>query len=144
LFTSVTVGRNGNPVVSYQKGQDPKLAVCNDPTCTGAAIRTLDPVGNGGTWSSVTIGTNGNPIVAYSRVDNGGVPGEVRVAACDDPTCSSFTISVLDGVDGGYYTSIVIGTSGNPAVAYGRFFESGVWVATCGNPTCAPYAPRNR
>lgn len=144
LTTSVAVASNGNPVVSYQSAGDARLAVCNDPTCATATLRTLDTLDNAGTWSSVTVGTNGNPVVAYSRVVNSAVPGELRVAVCGDPSCGSATISMADPIDGGYHVGIVIGPSGNPSVAYGRFLEGGVWVANCGNPSCAPYTPRNR
>ena len=72
-FTSITIGTNGNPIISYYDGAnlDLKVAACNNPTCEAlggapaATNTTIDSAGEVGEFSSITIGTNGNPIISY-------------------------------------------------------------------------------
>ena len=67
LFTSIAVGTNGNPIISYGDGtnRDLKVAACNNPTCTTSTNTTIDSTDAVGWYSSIAIGTNGNPIISY-------------------------------------------------------------------------------
>jgi hypothetical protein len=118
--TSITIGTNGNPIISYLDGSnsDLKVAACNNPTCTTSTNTTIDSNGYVGFNSSITIGINGNPIISYYDLSN----SNLKVAACNNPTCTTSTNTTIDS-DGnvGYETSITIGTNGNPIISYYDF-----------------------
>jgi hypothetical protein len=133
--TSIAIGTNGNPIISYydDDNQDLKVAVCKNPTCTTSTNTTIDSNGVVGWYSSITIGTNGNPIISY--LDN--TNGHLKVAACNNPTCTTSTNSTIDSTGQvGTYTSIAIGTNGNPIISYYDSTNSDLKVAACNNPTC--------
>ena len=115
-----------------------------------ATINTVDP-GTRNRWlPSMAIGTDGNPVISFR--DNWGQPvggtqtytgSAVKVAACANPTCSTATISTVDGGAGGSGRQpIVIGNDGNPIMAYlyrpdpTSIQDAGLKVAACSNPTC--------
>lgn len=132
--TSVAIGTNGNPIVSYLEDGtgDLSVAVCNDPTCTTATIAPVDTTG--GTNSSIAIGIDGNPVISYRH----GTSGQLNVAACTDLTCTAPAV-ITPFEDAGanvIHTSIAIGTDGNPVVSYLRNASGELKVAACTNPTC--------
>jgi hypothetical protein len=117
LFTSIAIGIDGNPVISYFEGTNTslKVAACNNPTCTTSTNTTIDSAGVVGTDSSITIGTNGNPIISYHDITN----GVLKVAACNNPTCTTSTNSTIDSNGNvGLYTSMTIGANGHPVISY--------------------------
>jgi hypothetical protein len=133
--TSIAIGTNGNPVISYrdETNLNLKVAACNNPTCTTSTNTTIDSNGVGGWYSSIAIGTNGNPIISYTDATN----QDLKVAACNNPTCTTSTNTTIDsnGVVG-WYSSIAIGTNGNPVISYYDNTNSDLKVAACDNPTC--------
>jgi len=145
-YTSITIGTNGNPIISYwdQTNQDLKVAACKNPTCIGATEAdrstnsTIDSVGLVGAHTSTAIGTNGNPIISYLDDTN----GDLKVAACNNPTCTGSTElerSTNSTIDSngvvGWYSSIAIGTNGNPIISH-YLISGDLKVAACNNPTC--------
>jgi hypothetical protein len=139
--TSIAIGTNGNPIISYydDDNQDLKVAVCKNPTCTTSTNTTIDSNGVVGWYSSITIGTNGNPLISYLDYDN----QDLKVAACNNPTCTGSTElerSTNTTIDSaglvGYTSSITIGTNGNPIISYLDLTNSDLKVAACNNPTC--------
>jgi hypothetical protein len=134
-YTSITVGTNGNPIISYHDStnDDLKIAACNNPTCTTSTNTTIDSTGTVGYYNSITIGTNGNPIISYYDEDN----SALKVAACNNSTCTTSTNTTIDSNgDVGAYTSIAIGTNGNPIISYFDQDNSALKVTACNNPTC--------
>jgi hypothetical protein len=137
-YTSIAIGTNGNPIISYIDGTnaDLKVAACTNPTCTTATdITAIDTTGDVGWHTSIAIGLDGNPIISYTD----GTNGDLKVAACTNPTCTtSTTITAIDTTGNvGYHTSIAIGTNGNPIISYFDFDEWDLKVAACTNPTCS-------
>jgi len=133
--TSIAIGTNGNPIISYFDDTltDLKIAACNNPTCTTSTITTIDSIGVVGRYTSIAIGTNGYPIISY--LDN--TNGDLKVAACNNPTCTTSTNSTIDSNDDvGLFTSIAIGTNGNPIISYYDLTNTDLKVAACNNPTC--------
>ena len=122
--TSIAIGVNGNPVISYydNSNADLKVATCNNPTCTTSTNTTIDSAGDVGFHTSIAIGTNGNPII--SHLDAGNL--DLKIAACNNPTCEALggapaaTNTTIDS-DGvvGWWPSMTIGTNGNPIISYG-------------------------
>jgi len=138
-YPSIAIGTNGNPIISYSDNtnDDLKVAACTNPTCTNSTNSTIDSFGNVGMYTSIAIGTNGYPIISYQDVAN----GDLKVAACTNSTCnqlaSAANIHILDnnGVVG-MYTSIAIGTSGNPIISHYDLTNGNLKVAACRNSTC--------
>lgn len=79
--------------------------------------------------TSIAIGTDGNPVVSYT-----GAGGTLKVAHCEDPSCTSSTTQPLATTSD--YTSIAIGTDGNPVVGYTEA-GSALKFARCGDRACA-------
>jgi hypothetical protein len=135
LFSSITVGLNGNPIISYWDGNDSdlKVAACNNPTCTTSTNTTIVSNGDVGYYTSIAIGINGNPIISHWD----SASGDLKIAACNNPTCTTSTNTTIDSAgDVGAYTSIAIGTNGNPIISYYDETNNDLKIAACKNPTC--------
>ena len=139
--TSITIGTDGLPVISYFDATNFKLNVakCGDASCTAAGGFTITPVDTGGQHSSITISTDGLPIISYVH----SFDQEVRVAKCGNTSCTvagGFTITVVDptpaSVTGG--TTITLGEDGLPIISYNHFGTSHeLRVLKCGNAACS-------
>jgi hypothetical protein len=136
LFTSIAIGVDGFPVISYYDttNDDLKVAKCVTPDCASSIITTVDSAGNTGAHTALAIGTDGNPVVSYRDVTN----GDLKVAKCNDMSCSSSTISTVDSADDvGLYTSITIGLDGFPRISYYDQTNGDLKIATCNNSSCS-------
>ena len=122
-YTSIAIGTDGFPVISYFDATAGalKVAKCNDAACAGdnETITTVDdPANHVGYYTSIAIGTDGFPVISYHDAS----AGALKVAKCNDAACAgnNETITTVDdpanGV--GYYTSIAIGTDGFPVISY--------------------------
>jgi len=121
-FTSIAIGDNGYPVISYEDTSSwpniyLKVAACTTTDCTGTpTITTVDSIGGAGRYSSIAIGDNGYPVISYYDVTN----EALKVAACTTTDCTGTpTIMTVDS-DGnvGSYTSIAIDDNGTPIISY--------------------------
>ena len=115
--TSIAIGDNGLPVISYYDAMNRnlKVAACTTTDCTGTAtITTVDSADIVGEYTSIAIGNNGNPIISYYANRN------LNVAACTTTDCTgTATITTVDSTgDVGWYTSIAIGANGLPVISY--------------------------
>ena len=119
LESSIAIGDNGYPVISYydSTNENLKVAACTTTDCSGTpTITTVDSDGIVGRYTSIAIGDNGYPVISYWDNSN----SALRVAACTTTDCSGTpTITTVDS-DGtvGQFTSIVIGDSGYPVISY--------------------------
>ncbi|MBL6634670.1 MAG: hypothetical protein ISP35_00565 [Ilumatobacteraceae bacterium] len=135
--TSIAIGDNGNPVISYFDFTNTalKVAACANAGCTGTpTITTVDSDGAVGYYTSIAIGDNGNPVISYRDSTN----TALKVAACTTADCSGTpTITTVDSDgDVGYYTSIAIGDNGYPVISYLDATNSALKVAACTNADC--------
>ena len=141
-YTSITIGTDGLPVISYYSGslQDLKVAKCGNGACSsGNTITSVDTGGNVvGQYSSITIGTDGLPVISYYDATN----HDLKVAKCGDASCTpaSATLNTVDPSAGdvGQYTSITIGTDGFPVISYYDGTNGNLKVAKCGDAACTP------
>ncbi|MBI5664777.1 MAG: hypothetical protein HZC49_06790 [Nitrospirae bacterium] len=133
--SSITIGTDGLPVISYsdETNDDLKVVKCGTASCSsGNIITTVDP-GFVNSSTSITIGTDGLPVISYGV----GLPPDLRVAKCGNASCSSGnTITIVDS--SGRDPSITIGTDGLPVISYYEY-TSGfiIKVAKCGNASCS-------
>lgn len=139
LFTSIAIGSDGFPVISYydETALALKVAKCANAACIGlATITTVDDSANDlGRYSSIAIGSDGLPVVSYR--DN--TAGTLKVAKCATATCTgAATITTIDDsvVNSGTYTSIAIGADGLPVISYYGNSAGALMVAKCINAAC--------
>jgi len=141
LHTSIAIGTDGNPVISYYDvfNQELNVAHCNDIACTSAATTTVDSDGNVGASNSIAIGTDGFPVISYSDFNN----GNLKVAHCNDIACTSAaTITTIDSssADVGSFSSIAIGTDDFPVISYRNNIPKELKVAHCIDIACTSAA----
>lgn len=134
--SSITVGADGNPIISYYDGVngDLMVAACGDPACTSSTVTAVDDsAADSGITTSITLGTNGNPVISY--FDDSA--GDLKVAVCTTPTCTSASLRTIDSAGAvGLHTSIAIGASGFPVISYYDVTNADLKIAFCGNATC--------
>jgi PKD repeat protein len=138
VYTSIAIGADGLPVVSYwdSTNSDLKVAHCGDASCsTGNIVNTVDSAGTVGIYTSIAIGTDNLPVVSYYDVTN----GDLKVLHCGIANCTSDnTITTVDSAGTvGQYTSIAIGADGLPVISYYDSTNLDLKVAHCGDAACS-------
>jgi predicted regulator of Ras-like GTPase activity (Roadblock/LC7/MglB family) len=141
--TSIAIGSDGNPIVSYGDNTDKvlKVAKCIDPACTGTPIRTtVDPTPQVGQSTSIAIGKDGLPIISYLDFSL----GDLKVAKCSTISCTGSTAITRVDQSGfvGEGSSIAIPDDGLPVISYRDDGSGKLLVAKCGDPACSGPATR--
>ena len=139
-YTSIAIGTDNNPVISYQRAKHIRVAHCNDAACTGnnELVSIVDDVDDVSEFSSIAIGDDGFPVISY--FDR--TAGALKVAKCNDAACTggNETITTVDDPpsNAGFHTSIAIGDDGRPVISYWQYEEDGarLKVTRCGNSAC--------
>jgi hypothetical protein len=91
-YTSITIGADGLPIISYEDtvNHNLKVAHCSDAACSSAAtISTLDHVGTmtyPDPATSIIVGPGMLPIIAYFDETN----MALKVAHCSNFLCSPY------------------------------------------------------
>jgi len=136
--TSVAIGTDGFPIISYDNAlnDDLKVAKCGNAACSaGNTITSVDTAGMVGDWSSIAIGADGLPIISYWDDTN----SDLKVAKCGNAACSAGnTITSVDTAGSvGDFSSIAIGADGLPIISYRDGIPADLKVAKCGNAACS-------
>jgi hypothetical protein len=134
-YTSITVGGDGLPVISYYDltNHDLKVAHCSNASCTGATITTVIIAGDVGSYPSITVRADGLPIISYYDATN----KDLKVARCSNASCFGAAINTPDSVgDVGWYNSIAMGVDGLPVISYLDSTNGDLKVAHCSNASC--------
>ena len=157
-YTSIAIGKDGFPVISYADGLPGdsdyafknkylKVAKCADASCSPAAVTkniidSTEPVGE---YTSIAIGKDGFPVISYTDafpvISNDKKNRNLKVAKCADASCSPATVTknIIDSAElVGEYTSITIGRDGFPIISYWDISNKGLKVAKCGDASCSP------
>jgi cell shape-determining protein MreC len=142
-YTSITIGRDGLPLISYYDGLnfDLKVAHCANLSCSGGGTiaTALDTAGDVGQYTSITIGADGRGLISYYDVTN----GDLKIAHCANADCTVASIAKLDSDgDVGQYSSITIGADGLGLISYYDATNGDLKVAHCSNALCTPYFRR--
>jgi len=134
--SSITIGADGMPVISYYEGDTRylKVAHCKDMACADADINTVESGGIFGTYNSITIGVDGLPVISYYDGNN----LDLKVAHCNDAACTGSTPHTLDSAGYvGRYNSIATGADGLPVISYYDFTNGDLKVAHCDDVACS-------
>jgi hypothetical protein len=136
-YTSIAIGTDNNPVVSYFDVTNGhlKVAKCTTPSCGTSTLYTADGSASVGKYTSVAIGSDTFPVISYADFGT----GHLKVARCTDVNCAAtVAIHVVDpAVSGAQDTSIRIGSSGFPVIAYYDSHAGNLKVASCTDAACA-------
>ena len=137
-YSSLTIGEDGNPIISYQDRTTSdwalKVVKCGNGSCnSGNSFKTVDSTEDAGEYSAIAIGQDSLPVISYYAREN----YDLKVAKCADFACSTATITTVDA--GGYvgnFTSIAIGKDNLPIISYLYFSGNDLRTAHCGNASC--------
>lgn len=119
-FSSLAVGTDGLPVVSYRDGTAGGLNVlhCGNVTCTAGNVvtpvdLTASPLGYD---TSIAIGADGFPVVSYFD----GASNDLKVLRCGSADCASGNEALALDTAGsvGRHTAIALGADGLPVITY--------------------------
>lgn len=137
--SSIAIAPDGLPIISYRDNTAGTLKVvkCGNAMCSaGNAITTADdPVNPVGYYTSIAIGSDGLPVISHRDA----TASVLRVTHCGNATCSAGNVSTnVDdpAANGGYYTSIAIGTDGIPVISHMHVTLFALRVTHCANVTC--------
>jgi hypothetical protein len=132
--TSIAVGADGLPVISYrdQSAGALKVAHCDDVACTTATLTTVDGPPAAGSFTSIEVPADGRPVISSAG------PGTLRVVKCADAACTAATVTTVDGPSPTSvgYTALALGADGLPVVAYRDDTGRSLKVVKCGNAAC--------
>ncbi len=144
FYTSITIGADGLPIVSYldQGNSALKVAKCGNSACSaGNTLTTVDPALANviSHRTSITVGPDGLPLIAYEDTAL-----DLKVAKCGNAACSAGnTIVTVDAAgDVGQNPSVTIAPDGLPVISYYDVTNLDLKVAKCANPFCLPYWTR--
>ena len=136
--TSIAIGVDGNPVISYRASTDGNLKMVH---CTSIDCSTqdnpmiLDSNGSVGFDTSMTISVEGYPIVSYFDNTN----ANLKLVHCTSVNCSTQdNPMILDSVDTvGRDSSIAIGVDGYPVISYIDDTFGNLKLIHCINTNCS-------
>ncbi|MDH3677654.1 MAG: hypothetical protein OEQ12_05055 [Nitrosopumilus sp.] len=135
--SSITIGADNNPVISYLDNTNfnLKVAHCSNATCSSSTITTVDSGTTVGFDTSITIGTDNFPVISYQD----GGSSDLKVAHCSNASCTaSTTLTPVDSIGSvGGDTSIAIGSNGYPVISYFDLTNTALKIAHCSNASCS-------
>jgi hypothetical protein len=133
-YSSIAIGSDGLPLISYDGWYRLRVAHCNDLACTSATTTTVEPSDAPETFSSVAIGSDGLGLISYQ---DGTESGGRRVAHCSDTACTSATRTLLDS-DGraGWDSSLSIGSDGLGVISQHAYIPGDLRVTHCSDVEC--------
>ena len=138
-YTAIAIGNDDNPIIAHiWYGLD--VVKCGNPSCTSGNSFTDVESNMSGLEVDIAIGNDGNPVISYydEQLDDPENRGDLKVAKCNDPACSSATITPVDSVGTvGRHTSIAIGSDNNPVISYWAWTGADLRVAKCNNADCS-------
>ncbi len=137
-YSSLAIGTDGYPVISYYDATNQTLMVvhCTRADCTEFDPPTLvDDAGNVGQYSSLAIGGDGNPVISYRDATN----TSLKLVHCTNGDCTSVDapMTVDNSGNVGQYSSLAIGTDGNPVISYRDSTQKDLKVAHCTSVDCS-------
>ncbi len=137
---------DGFPAITYTDSvtQEVWLVLCGDDHCTRSddvLIADLDS-GTGFFRAPVGIGASARPVVAFYEGLSGG-DGQLRIATCTTPQCSSLSLRTLaSGGDTGRSPALAINSQGYAVIVYQSATDSRLELARCLDDSCLSSSTR--
>jgi hypothetical protein len=144
--TSIAIGSDGLPVISYYDSSEHNLKVahCGNLDCSANnSIATVYSTGDVGYYNAIAIGSDSWPVISAYDDTN----GNLLVIHCRSATCNpaSNSIATVDwglyigGQSGkaGLHNEITIGHDGLPLISYYDHSYSHLRVLHCGDIYCS-------
>ncbi len=135
--TSIAIGNDGLPIISYGNSTDDDLMItkCGNSACSsGNTTIQISDGDNVGDDNSIAIGTDGLPVIShYNSTD-----GDLMITKCGNTACSSgnTTTQISDGDTIGRFTSLAIGAHGLPIIAYRNQSDTDLMITKCADSSC--------
>jgi hypothetical protein len=130
-------GQDGRLAILASEGRM-RVVTCADPICeegtTGAYLGVATDAGPEG-GREIAIRDGGSPVLVYTTSDPSMDAWRIEVASCDDPTCASGTISVIEPDHGAAGASIVL-DGDLPVIGTLYQTENTASIYRCADPTC--------
>lgn len=136
--SSIKLNSLGNPVIAYFDFTNKSLKVlhCGNANCTaGNNIVTADSGNDVGRYPSLVLDGKANPAISYLDLTN----GKLKIIRCGNNLCSAgntITTPVTSSGVAGYFSSLVLASSGFPVVSFFNLTNGALNVLRCGNATC--------
>lgn len=143
-YSSLAIGADGLPAISYYRSGHLRVLHCGNLACSrGNTIRTVDRQPGVGYSSSIAIGADGLPLISYGSDPGAGegstarIKQHLKVAHCGNSKCSrGTTITTVDKHRAvGYQSSVAIGADKLPLIVY-LVYHNGLKVLHCGKLAC--------
>lgn len=136
-FTSIAIGTDGLPLISYLDDTAGTLRVthCGNVACTAGNISTTadDPPQVVGGHTSLAIGSDGLGVISHSDFGT----NTLRVTHCANVACTSASSITADAAAFvGTITSLIIGSDGLPLIGHRDSAALALRVTHCANPAC--------
>ncbi len=142
-YTSIVIGTNGLPIISYQEttglGTDNlRIASCTKLDCSTFTKTSVGTVFNDGGWTSIARSASGsfNPLTSEYDRDN----KTLVVATCSLADCSTgaspASVDVQPGGDVGSYSSIAVDSGSIPGISYYDAANGDLKFHRCGSTNC--------
>jgi len=133
---SLTLDREGRPVVSYRDAtnQAVKLATCPDTSCSAPLLTTVADGSIVGLHTSLDLDPEGLPVISYYDQDG----ANLKAAACNDDACTAPSPTKVDyGSEVGRYSSLQVSGNGLPFISYYDATNGDLKLAVCTDSTCS-------
>ncbi|MCX6761061.1 MAG: hypothetical protein NTZ84_03110, partial [Candidatus Nealsonbacteria bacterium] len=137
-YTSIAIGTDGLPIISYMNDTDGDLMItkCGTWNCiSGNTTTQITDTDMTGYETFIAIGTDGLPIISYRNATD----SDLMITKCGNVSCSSgnTTIQIADTDMIGYESSIAIATSGLPIISYRNNTDGDLMITKCSNASCS-------
>ena len=113
IYSSIAVGHDGLPVISYQTYTSLRVLKCGNASCTSGNVDTLLHNYQHPGYTAIAIGNDDLPVIAH-------IWYQLDVVKCGNAACTSgnsFTQDLEPAVTG-LELDIAIGTDGIPVISY--------------------------
>lgn len=135
-FTSIAIGSDGLPVISYYGVTNQALRVlhCGTVDCSsGNLIATVDDLaGIVGRENMLRIGADGLPVIGHTNY----ATGQLRLTRCHDVRCAAADSVDVAPTQPSIRPSLALDAAGVPIFAHITTPGTGLVVTRCGAPTC--------
>jgi hypothetical protein len=133
---SMAIGSDGYPIAIHQNNvtDAPYFSHCNDASCGTVTTTRIDGTVEI-TALRISIGSDGLPVAVYI---NNKDTGDLRVAKCNNFSCSSMSTSTVlaSGGSGFYWDSMTIGDDGFPIMLTYKPSTTQLLAVHCRNISC--------